>query len=147
MRTIDLQMAVKMIKGVERKATKIGVPMVTAVVDAGGNLVAQHRMDGALLASIDISLNKAYTAVATKMATSDLSAASQPGQPLFGIHGCDNGRIVIFGGGHPLLLNNEVVGGIGASGGSVEEDMACAQAGDAVFSAWAKKNLLQGKPE
>lgn len=144
MMVMDLELALKMIKATERKAVKIGVPMVVAVVDSGGNLVAQHRMDGALLASIDISLNKAYTAAATKSATSDLAVASQPGQPLFGIHNSNSGRIVIFGGGHPLLLEDQLVGAIGVSGGSVEEDMACAQAGVSAFSAWVKKNFLKG---
>jgi len=139
---MDLQAALKVVKAAERKAVKIGVPMVVAVADAGGNLVAQHRMDGALLASIQISLNKAYTAVATKMSTSDLAGPSQPGQPLFGIQSCDNGRIVIFGGGQPLMANDEVVGGIGVSGGTVEEDVLCAKAGVSAFSAWTRKRGL-----
>ena len=103
--------------------------MVVTVVDEGGNLVAQHRMDSALLASINISKNKAYTAVAVKVPTHELAALSQPGQPLFGIHNADGGRIVIFGGGFPLKQGDHVIGGIGVSGGSVEEDVACAKAG------------------
>ena len=98
---ITLDQALKLITAARKQAEKIGVPMVIAVVDAGGNLVAQQRMDGALLVSVDISRNKAYTAVAVKMPTHALAEAAQPGQPLFGIHNADNGRIVIFGGGLP----------------------------------------------
>ena len=110
------------------KATEIGVPMVIAVVDKGGNLVALHRMDQALLVSIDIAWNKAYTAVAVKVPTHELAQLAQPGQPLFGIHNADGGRVVIFGGGYPLQVDGDIVGGIGVSGGSVEEDMQCAEA-------------------
>jgi uncharacterized protein GlcG (DUF336 family) len=98
-------------------------------VDAGGNLIAQQRMDDALLVSIDISLNKAYTAVAVRMPTHELAEVSQSGQPLFGIHNADKGRIVIFGGGLPLKDNDKIIGGIGVSGGSVEDDIICAKAG------------------
>jgi uncharacterized protein GlcG (DUF336 family) len=126
---IDLHLALEMISAARKKAVEIGVPMVIAVVDSGGNLVAQQRMDGALLVSIDISLNKAYTSVALKMPTHELAPASQPGQPLFGIHNADGGRIVIFGGGFPIKQGNEIIGGIGVSGGSVEDDMLCATEG------------------
>jgi len=123
-----LDLALELISAAREKATEIGVPMVIAVVDAGGNLIAQQRMDEALLVSIDIALNKAYTAVAVKMPTHELAAVSQSGQPLFGIHNADGGRIIIFGGGFPIKQNNEIVGGIGVSGGSVEEDILCATA-------------------
>ena len=79
---IGLDVALELISAAKEKAMEIGVPMVIAVVDAGGNLVAQHRMDGALLVSIEISVNKAYTAVAVQMPTHELSTVSQPGQPL-----------------------------------------------------------------
>ena len=102
--------------------------MVIAVVDAGGNPIALHRMDDALLVSINIAANKAYTAVAVKRPTHELAKVAQPGEPLFGIHTTDGCRIVIFGGGFPLKKGDEIVGGIGVSGGSVEEDMACAMA-------------------
>lgn len=136
---ISLRHALEMISAARKKADEIGVPMVIAVVDSGGNLVAQQRMDGALLVSIDVSLNKAYTSVALKMATHELASASQPGKPLFGIHNADGGRIVIFGGGFPLKQRDEVIGGIGVSGGSVEDDILCAKAGVERF-----KGLLEG---
>ena len=126
---IGLNLALEMISAARKKADEIGVSMVIAVVDSGGNLVAQERMDGALLVSIDISLNKAYTSVALKMPTGSLAPASQPGQPLFGIHNADGGRIVIFGGGFPIKQGDEIIGGIGVSGGSVEDDILCAEAG------------------
>ncbi len=125
---IDLDSALDLIAAAREKAVKIGVPMVIAVVDAGGNLTALQRMEGALLVSIDIATNKAYTAVAVKIPTHDLAGLSQPGQPLFGIHNADGGRIVIFGGGIPLKQGDEIIGGIGVSGGSVEEDVLCATA-------------------
>ena len=124
---ITLDEALKLITAARKQAEKIGVPMVIAVVDAGGNLVAQQRMDNALLVSVDISRNKAYTAVAIKIPTHELAEAAQPGQPLFGIHNADNGRIVIFGGGFPLEADEGMVGGIGVSGGSVQEDIRCAE--------------------
>jgi uncharacterized protein GlcG (DUF336 family) len=126
---IDLDLSLELISAAKEKAKEIDVPMVIAVVDAGGNLIAQQRMDDALLVSIDISLNKAYTAVAVRMPTHELAGVSQSGQPLFGIHNADNGRIVIFGGGFPLKVNDTIIGGIGVSGGSVEDDIICAKAG------------------
>jgi len=132
---LNLDLALDLIGEARKKAEQIGVPMVIAVVDEGGNLVAQQRMDGALLVSVDIALNKAYTAVAVKIPTHELAPLAQPGQPLFGIHNADGGRIVIFGGGYPLKYQGELVGGIGVSGGSVEEDMACAL----VAVAWLEK--------
>ena len=125
---MTLDLALRMIESARVKAREIGVPMVIAVVDAGGNLVAQQRMDNALLVSIDISLNKAYTAVALQLPTHELAPLAQPQQALFGIHNADHGRIVIFGGGFPLKAGGVIVGGIGVSGGSVEQDMDCAVA-------------------
>ncbi|MGA2404240.1 MAG: heme-binding protein [Syntrophobacteraceae bacterium] len=125
---IGLDLALELIAAARKKAEEIGVPMVIAVVDAGGNPIALQRMDDALLVSINIAANKAYTAVALKMPTHELAKAAQPGEPLFGIHTTDGCRIVIFGGGFPLKKGDETAGGIGVSGGSVEEDMACAMA-------------------
>ena len=125
---MTLDLALRLMDGARRKAKEIGVPMVIAVVDAGGNLVAQARMDDALLVSVSISLNKAYTAVALKMPTHELAPLAQPEKPLFGIHNADGGRIIIFGGGLPLTAAGAVMGGIGVSGGSVEQDIECALA-------------------
>jgi len=90
-------------------------------------------MDSALLASIAISKDKAYTAVALKMTTAQAATVAQPGTPLFGINTTDSSRLVIFGGGLPIVENGRIVGGIGVSGGSVEEDIEVATAG---LAAW-----------
>jgi uncharacterized protein GlcG (DUF336 family) len=124
-----LDRALELIAAARKKAEEIRVPMVIAVLDAGGNMVAVQRMDNALLVSIDIAINKAYTAVALKMPSHELAKIAQPGTPLFGIHNAAGGRIVIFGGGFPLKRGDEMIGGIGVSGGSVEQDMLCAEAG------------------
>ena len=111
------------------KAEEIGQPMNIAVVDAGGNLVSHVRMDGAWLGSIDISINKAFTARAFDMPTRDLGGESQSGGSLFGINTTNDGRIVIFAGGIPLREGDEVVGAIGVSGGTVDQDQEVAEAG------------------
>ncbi|WP_027723025.1 GlcG/HbpS family heme-binding protein [Maridesulfovibrio zosterae] len=131
---VTAKIAQQMIAAAEKKANEIGVPMVIAVVDQGANLVAQLRQDDALLVSIDLAWNKAYTAVAVKMSTETLGTVSQPGGPLYGIHTAHNGRVVIFGGGLPIEENGTVIGGIGVSGGSVEQDIACAEAGLAAYN-------------
>ncbi len=115
------------------KARAINVPMNIAVVDAGGNLKAFVRMDDAFLGSIDIAERKARTARYFNMSTRDLGKAAQPGQPLYGIEATNDG-LVIFGGG-VLLLDKKgtIVGSIGVSGGSVEEDESVADAGAAVL--------------
>lgn len=126
---ITLEQAQKVVAGALEFAKKQGVPMNIAVVDAGCNLKAFCRMDGAFLGSIDVSMKKAKTARMFNMPTSTLGAASQPGGELFGIEATNNG-LVIFGGG--LLLkdaNGVVIGAIGVSGGSVQEDTNVAQAG------------------
>jgi ATP:cob(I)alamin adenosyltransferase len=124
---LDLAQARKMIKAAEEKACELGVPVVTAVVDGGGNLISLARQDGALLASIDLARGKAYTAVAVKMPTHELAKLAQPGGALYGIENFQPGRMVVFGGGYPLFCDGQVVGGIGISGGTVEEDMTIAR--------------------
>ena len=116
-----------------RRADEIGVPMCVAVVDAGGNVVTFARMDGAWLGSIDIAQDKAYTARAFDMGTKDLAPLSQPGQPLFGVHTSNRGRIIVFAGGVPLTADGTVVGAIGVSGGMVDQDQNVAEAGAAAF--------------
>lgn len=126
---ITLDAAKAIIKAAEKKAGEIGVPMVISVVDKGGYLVALHRMDGALLASIEISINKAYTSAVLRLPTSDLNKLANPGGELFGINTQNSGRYVTFGGGIPIFCGNEVIGAIGVSGGTVEEDETVAKAG------------------
>jgi uncharacterized protein GlcG (DUF336 family) len=126
---VNLGKARSITEAAERKAEEIGQPMNIAVVDAGGNLVSHVRMDGAWLGSIDISINKAFTARAFDMPTRDLGGESQSGGSLFGINTTNDGRIVIFAGGIPLREGDEVVGAIGVSGGTVDQDQEVAEAG------------------
>lgn len=111
------------------RAREIDVPMNIAVTDAGNNLVAFMRMDGAWLGSIDIAQGKAFTARAFDMETRVLGPLCQPGQPLFGIHASNHGRLIVFPGGVPLRAGGKVVGAIGVSGGTVEQDQDVAAAG------------------
>lgn len=130
---VTLENARRVISAAEKKALEIGQPMNIAVVDAGGNLVAHVRMDGAWIGSIDISIKKAYTSRAFDLATKDLAEHSQSGGQFFGIHASNNGKIMIFAGGIPLKSEGQVVGAIGVSGGSGEQDHAVAEAGAALF--------------
>jgi uncharacterized protein GlcG (DUF336 family) len=130
---VQLEDARRIIAAAEKKANEIGQPMNIAVADAGGNLVAHVRMDNAWIGSIDISIKKAYTSRAFNIATKDLAEHSQSGGQFFGIHASNDGKIMIFAGGIPLKAKGKVVGAIGVSGGSGEQDHAVAQAGAAAF--------------
>ena len=130
---ITLNDARKIIAAAEAKAQEIGQPMNIAVADAGGNLIAHVRMDGAWLGSIDISIKKAFTSRAFDISTKDLAANSQSGQQFFGIHASNDGKVMIFAGGIPLKKDGKVVGAIGVSGGSGEQDHSVAEAGVAAF--------------
>jgi uncharacterized protein GlcG (DUF336 family) len=131
---IKLADARRIIAAAEKKAAKLKQPMNIAVADAGGNLVAHARMDGAWIGSIDISIKKAYTSRAFDVATKDLAAHCQSGGQFFGIHASNDGRIMIFAGGIPIRdKDGAVIGAIGVSGGSGEQDHAVAEAGAAAF--------------
>ena len=130
---VTLDDARRVIAAAEKKAAEIGQPMNIAVADAGGNLVAHVRMDEAWIGSIDISIKKAFTARAFDIATKDLATHSQPGGQFFGIHASNDGRVMIFAGGIPLKRDGKVVGAIGVSGGSGEQDQAVAEAGAQAF--------------
>lgn len=130
---LTLQDAQAVIEAARNKAQDIGVPMNIAVVDAGTNLTAFARMDGAWLGSIDIAQGKAYTARAFDMSTQQLAPLCQPEQPLFGIHVTNQGRLVIFPGGIPLQANGTIVGAVGVSGGTVDQDQQVAEAGAAAL--------------
>src|SRR5271163_4685192 len=116
------------------KAKEIGQPMNIAVVDVGANLTAFARMDGAWLGSIDIAINKAFTAKAFDISTRELGKNSQPGDQFFGINASNHNRVMIFAGGIPLTVDGKVVGAVGVSGGSGEQDQAVAEAAAAVCS-------------
>ncbi|AKN33744.1 hypothetical protein Ccar_24120 [Clostridium carboxidivorans P7] len=134
---INLELARKMAIASEKKAVEIGVPMWFSAVDKGGNLILEQRMEEALLISKEISLNKAYTAAAIKLPTDEVAKLSQPGAPLFGIQSVS--KTITFGGGYPLPYNGKIIGGVGVSGGSVDQDMAVAQAAMDVYNAELKK--------
>ena len=131
--SIQLADARRIIAAAEKKAAEIGQPMNIAVADAGGNLVAHVRMDNAWIGSVDISIKKAWTSRAFDITTKDLAANSQSGDQFFGIHASNNGRVMIFAGGIPLKKDGKVVGAIGVSGGSGDQDHAVAEAGAAAY--------------
>jgi uncharacterized protein GlcG (DUF336 family) len=132
---ITLKDAKEIIAAAEVKAIEIGQPMNIAVADAGGNLISHVRMDNAWIGSIDISIKKAYTSRAFDIATKDLANHSQSGDQFFGIHASNDGKIMIFAGGIPLKRDGKVVGAIGVSGGSGEQDHSVAEAGAIAYSA------------
>jgi uncharacterized protein GlcG (DUF336 family) len=131
---LTLEDAKIVIEGAEKKAKEIGIDMDIAVVDDGGNLLAFYRMDKAKITSIDVAINKAFTAAGARKATHEYSEIAGAGGPAFGIHVSNRGRFMIFGGGLPVFIDGHIVGGVGCSSGSVEEDRIVAQAGiDALF--------------
>ncbi|MDO4554267.1 MAG: cob(I)yrinic acid a,c-diamide adenosyltransferase [Lachnospiraceae bacterium] len=127
-KTLDmsLESLKKMAEYAEEKANEIKVPVVFSAVDAGGNLLLLHRMEDALLASIKISWDKAYTACTLKAPTCALADLTVPGGGLYGLQNLCDGRLVVFGGGYPIMKDGKVIGAIGVSGGTAEEDMAVA---------------------
>jgi uncharacterized protein GlcG (DUF336 family) len=133
MSAVKLDDARRVISAAEKKAREIGQPMNIAVADEGGNLVTHIRMDNAWIGSIDISMKKAYTSRAFDIETIDLAKHSQSGGQFFGIHASNDGKIMIFAGGIPLKREGKVVGAIGVSGGSGDQDHAVAKAGAAEF--------------
>lgn len=130
---MTLKMANALIEKVKAKAAEMGVNAVVAVSDRAGRPVSVQCMDDAFIASYDIALNKTYTSVSLKMSTAELSKLSQPGQSLYGIQFTNNGKIVIFGGGEPLLCEGEIIGALGVSGGTAPQDTALAAYGKEVF--------------
>ncbi len=131
--TISLEDAKRVVEAAEKKAQEIGQPMDIAVVDAGGNLKMHVRMDGAFVGSITISINKAYTAIAFQQETANLQEDTRPDGPIFGLSDAHGGRLVVFPGGIPLVRDGEIVGAIGVSTGTVEQDQEVAEAGAAAF--------------
>lgn len=118
---------------IEERAKEIGVNAVIAVTDSGARPVLVNCMDNSFIASYDIALNKAYTVVSLRMSTSELKKISQPGESLYGIQFTNSGQIVIFGGGVPIYQNGILIGGLGVSGGTEEQDTYLAEFGKTVF--------------
>ncbi|MGR3549468.1 GlcG/HbpS family heme-binding protein [Pseudooceanicola sp.] len=132
---LDLDDARLMLDAAKVKAVEIAVPMCIAITDDAGNLIAFERMDGGKVTSTTIAIDKSYTASGAKKATHEYGDASQPGKPAYGISSAIGGRLMVVGGGLPVVVDGHCVGGIGVSSGSPAQDMEVAQAGvDALLS-------------
>ncbi|MBB6448262.1 uncharacterized protein GlcG (DUF336 family) [Geomicrobium halophilum] len=133
MGTLNLNAAKTLIEAAEHESQNLGVSMVISILDEGGNLIATHRMDDAWLASVDIAQNKAWTSVALKMPTSNLADATVPQGELYGLNTTNQGKIVVFGGGIPLIKDGKVIGAVGVSGSTVSHDVQVAEAAVKTF--------------
>src|SRR5215470_14462913 len=133
--SLTLEDAKQMLSAAEAKAASFGIPYCVAVVDAGGHLVAFLRQDGALIGSVHLAIDKAVTARIFDKTTSLLASLAQPGKPLFGIQESNAGKVVIFGGGIPVTFDGSIVGAVGASAGTVEQDIEVAEAAIAALVA------------
>ena len=130
---MSLELAKTLVERVEERAAMMGVKAVVVIMNSGANPVLVHCMDDSFIASYDVAFNKAYTVVGLKISTIELKKLAQPGGPLYGIQNTNDGRIVIFGGGEPLMIGGRIVGGLGVSGGTEDEDTALAAYGRQVF--------------
>ena len=123
---LSLEKARKIIRAGEKKAKEMNLPAVFAIVNSEGNLIIEERMDNAILVSIDVAYKKAYTAAALKLNTEDLTALVQPGAMFYGLQ--SDPKYIVFGGGMLLKVDGKIVGAVGVSGGSAQEDMEIAKA-------------------
>ena len=139
-RSVSLAQAKRLLEELEKEALRQGLKLVMAVADASGRPMAVHVMDDAFIASFDIAVNKAFTAVSLKMPTKELEELCKPGGSLYGLQNTNDGKIVIFGGGVPLMREGTVIGGLGVSGSSAENDTRMAEIGEKLF----KQVYLQG---
>lgn len=133
--TVTLADAKRMLSAAEARAVSLGIAYNIAIVDAGGHLVAFARQDGALIGSIDLAIDKAVTARFFDKTTSELATLAQSGRPLFGIQESNAGKVVIFGGGVPIVSGGNIVGAVGTSAGTVEQDIEVAEAAIAALAA------------
>ncbi len=131
---VDLDLALRMTEAARDRAAAHGALVSVAVVDGGGHLVAFTRMDGAEIAGPVLARDKAYTAVAHRCGTDELTELVAPGAALAGMNSADGGRYIAFGGGVPLWSGDRVVGGIGVSGGASSQDHDAALAALAVWT-------------
>ncbi len=141
--SMPLALAVKLIEQIEAKAAEWNMRVVTAVSDASGRPVAVHCMDGAYMGSFDVALNKTYTSIAFQMSTAELGKLSQPGMSLYGIQFTNEGRIVIFGGGEVLTQNGVIIGALGVSGGSAQQDTELAAYGKKMFESELEQEVIK----
>jgi ATP:cob(I)alamin adenosyltransferase len=133
--TYDLAAVKVAAEAAEAKGDEMGVPIVFVALDAGGNLILAHRQADSLLASIRIAEEKAYTAAGLKQPTANLAVSAAPGGALYGINTSDGGKICIFGGGVPVFVDGKIAGGLGVSGGTVDEDIIIVNAAVAALQA------------
>lgn len=119
---MNLSKAISLTEKIKEKANKMGLSVVIAIANEAGIPISVQCMDNSYIASYDVALKKSYTVVALKMSTLELKALSQPGSPLYGIQYTNEGKIVIFGGGVPLIYKGKLIAGLGVSGGSEEQD-------------------------
>ena len=131
---LDIDDAYALIAGARAKAEEIGVPMCIAVTDESGNLIAFERMNDGKMTSINLAIDKSYTAVGVRKGTHVLGEVSHPGQPAYGLSSTLGGRMVVVAGGLPVLSDGEVVGGIGVSSGTPTQDREVAEAAVDAFS-------------
>lgn len=137
---LSLEIVKEMAKAAEKKAKEMDVPVVFAAVDAGANLMLMHRMENAFITSVEIAENKAFTSAALKTGTHEIVEDIQPGASLYGLQLTNDCKIVTFGGGFPINHKGQVVGAVGVSGGTVDEDMAIAMEAVKVFEKTVKTN-------
>jgi uncharacterized protein GlcG (DUF336 family) len=135
---LTLAGAEMILAGAKQHATKMGVPMDVAVVDEGGLLLAFCRMDGGKLTSVEVAINKAFTAAGTRRGTHEYTQVAGAGGPAFGINASHGGRFTIFGGGLPIVVQGQTIGAVGCSSGTADQDREVAQAGIDAFLAAVK---------
>lgn len=131
---LDIDDAYTIIVAARNKADEIGVPMCIAVTDESGNLIAFERMNNGKITSIDLAIDKSFTSAGVRKSTHALGEVSQPGNPAYGLSSTLGGRMVVVAGGLPVLIDGEVVGGIGVSSGSPAQDLEVAEAGLLAFT-------------
>jgi uncharacterized protein GlcG (DUF336 family) len=128
LKRLSLEEAKVLIDGGAQKAREMSVPQCIAVCDVSGHLIAFDRMDGGKISSISIAVDKAFTSAVARHGTHVYNDLCQPGKPTFGIHVTNNGHFSIIGGGLPVTVDGEIVGGIGVSSGTAAQDQVCAEA-------------------
>ena len=131
-KTLSLEEAEQMLDAAQKKAEEMGVPEVLCVADSAGYAIALRRLNGGKVTSVQIAMNKAFTAAGHRKPTHHYKNAL-PGEEAFGIFTQHEGRVTVFVGGFPVVVDGQVVGGIAASGGNGEQDIACCEAGIAAL--------------
>ncbi len=139
--SFGLNQAKLLISKVQQKAKEMGLKIVVAVSNSAARPIAVECMDDSYIASYDVAVNKAFTVVALKMSTKALSTLAAPGGSLYGIQYTNDGKIVIFGGGDPLVYNGKIVGGLGVSGGTEEQDTYLSAYGASIINELMDKTI------